>query len=658
MISFVGFQVAAPATALLTWIRTNGDPLAIWLLATKTVNDRKSPERLKALLGPRAEVIVVSNSLDDRSHQPAAANVVSQKLAELSDVDVVFFADAGLGFQTTALSRKLPDGAILGHVDTAEGTLHCIQRIRGVVAASETLPLTNVGLDQLLALHELRAEPSSQVIPGSLLSAVAAVGEIPSRMSQSIRITGGPEPVDLALAYERHGHLYGLVALAEGEDSPVMIRRMQSLPTRLNGLRPVVAVFTTSTFARARLRHAGLQPLYEGGSGLHDWLLERPASTGSTVPLAVRYAPTSTPMVKMVAGAGGSGPPLAVWMGIDASATLASLWTHTPRDAMVLFDTGTPRVAANIDRLAAQAHLVPCGTLHLVPSDRLGISGLATLVAKTDDEQTVRVDTTPATRAQALAITGLPGAELWSLRAASGVAERIGTDTTVDLHVPPIDVQISVVGGLPSQVGATRPRLSERFLLELSAAIADRVVDPKQRTLVPLVSFDAGDRKVTVNGNHVTVTVGQTQVKQSIAVKHGFWFEDVVAQLLLRAGADEIRIGTKFPWPRDLHVTKPGSHLTELDVLARFGSHFFCASCKAVRGGWSQDARNTEAETGTYLGRFAMPLIIRPWLDPSMRANHEFPKSGAAFMDLRDMLDPDSLRARLDKIWKVRSTLG
>ena len=58
-------------------------------------------------------------------------------------------------------------------------------------------------------------------------------------------------------------------------------------------------------------------------------------------------------------------------MGADPTATLNSIWTHRPRQLVLLYDRETPAIVEKVNRLIECAASVPAGEISLLPSDHL-----------------------------------------------------------------------------------------------------------------------------------------------------------------------------------------------------------------------------------------------------------------------------------------------
>jgi len=115
-------------------------------------------------------------------------------------------------------------------------------------------------------------------------------------------------------------------------------------------LCPVLALSSHNPAVLTRIRAARLEALpLSARTRLARWIRGRARPPGHEIITDLATPPHA---IRPCRGRGGTGPPpLAVWVGTDASATLLALCTHRPTHAWLLYDATTP--AAVRDRRGA-----------------------------------------------------------------------------------------------------------------------------------------------------------------------------------------------------------------------------------------------------------------------------------------------------------------
>jgi hypothetical protein len=130
----------------------------------------------------------------------------------------------------------------------------------------------------------------------------------------------------------------------------------------------------------------------------------------------------------------------------------------------------------------------------------------------------------------------------------------------------------------------------------------------------------------------------------------GYWFECLVGAAFLDAGADEVRVGVKWQWP------KRAEPRAEADVLVRWEYWFLAVSCKVGRVQLGQALREIEALASSGVGRFAIPILVKPRTDPQAIEQSLQAKKGAVLLDLQIIADRERLKETIERIIRVRRT--
>lgn len=680
-LSLVGFQPSAVAVALATWAKTRGLPEATLLLATSET--RTIAERLKRWAWDRfklkAEIEMVSTSLEGGGESPPAADVVRRRLLPQEIEQVVFYADPGLKAVVVAIARQLPAGAIFLHSDDSH--LH-VRRMDGQAERWDSSPLQNLHLKALLSLYGLEVTKGSKahpMLPPAVERALQDAADA-SRFRRAFAIEDAGEVV-ADLGWEAQGRLY-MLFVVEGANGLERVRELERLPIQLRRLQPRTAVWSRS---RTTLYHARAARLLgidagtaHGQSVLRSWLLGGRPAPGHVLADAPAWG--SAEIASWHRDAAVEGPSLVVCLGADPAATLISLATHRPRRAWVLYDAATPLIAYRARMLRSQLEYLPVGEAHFVATDLygrdIGVWGRTTAI------ESARVDITPGSKGQACALARLDRSQLWSLHGTLGTAAPLfGDGRSLRLQGPGLRVAGSVIGGPLEDPGddakAVQPQRAQ-FLEQImaflrcfltsrgEAAHLGRIGRPRRcQHGGEMTTRQAGSDHVAVH-----VTHRGRAANGQLASAGGFWFEAVVAHAFVGAGADEVRLNMRWAWPREIvdHLRKSGTlrpgervHRRELDVAARFGHQVVCVSCKT--GNPDPDRlevqrREIEAVAAGSFGRMAVPILVLPNPAAELVAASRRDPRRAIVLGLADIVSGEDLRGALESVFRKRSTLG
>jgi hypothetical protein len=177
--------------------------------------------------------------------------------------------------------------------------------------------------------------------------------------------------------------------------------------------------------------------------------------------------------------------------------------------------------------------------------------------------------------------------------------------------------------------------------------------------------------QVRVQQNTVEIQVEQdgeqASARASMQTTGGHWFETLTAAAFLRVGADEIRYRIEWDWPAGdkptMRSPSPGKKpkkpkKDEIDVLARFQHRFIAISCKAGKNIKNSQARKEiEATANHCMGRFCIPILLRPRVSPKAMEASLKARGGAVLLDIAAIADPKELRDRLHRIFQSRRSL-
>jgi len=653
--ALVGLQPSATAVALKTWCRRYRPPDRVLLMATPQVITGGQAERLRQFcfgFTALCDVVPISPNLDraDPHSAPEVADRLINEWHASGPGHFIFCGDPGPKYLVVAISRRLPPEVVCLHAD--------VERlfVRADVNGAEiwgSAPLENLGLDVLLALYDLVPRQSSRMSV-SLRNVLRKFrNSVPAHAVEGLAFRDC-DAFSLDLAYERRGWLFGLSWVGDG-NSKEQVRAVVRLSTELSRLQPVLAIMTRDAYGRARARSAGIRALPETSAALTDWLQ-------SKMPQDAILDAITSEEPRVCDGAGGSGPPLVVWVGLDPSATLTSLFTHQPNSACILYDATTPRVIEVARRLQEVASALPVGRLRFIPSDLLGRGAMEPLRRYLPPDTLVRADVTPGRKAQGCLLARIPGVQLWSLRAAAREAVALEGEGRKQLQGPDLLTLARIQGGLLRNSGADACRWGRRrleFLLLMGRFLTALIKREGRRiALDPLrnISLPEGELRIDSHGQAL-LKFGDESKKGSLQLRGGFWFEEVIAATFVTAGADEVRVGMEWEWPAEILErprTKPLSQRDEIDIVARFGPRVVAVSCKMERKPSIAAARREIVSAAlTCLGRFALPLLVLQRFASPLPMD----QASATVVDLA-MLHEVPLRDTLDRIWTARSTFS
>jgi len=650
-ISLVGYQPSAVAVPLASWINANPKPSEVVLLATEKM--KSTADRLKSWIQETCQIpsvcILISSDQVLQDEVLAFSGTVKSVLNENPDQQFVFNAQPGLTAHVVIFAQALPEGSIFLH--SMVDKLYTCQIVPETEQWDEREHV-DIGLKALLDLYDMQFS-----ITGDFPDLIHQVfnGDIPPNVYSGLKFSG--TQVQFDLAFEKAGFFYGLKVI-EGENTLQQIRSLRRIQNELSGLQPQIAVLTPKESILARARKAKFLAINSqtkpGKRRFLKWIkreiLPPGLETSSKIPMSQK------PLQKVFSGTGGSGPPLAVCLGDDPSATLISLCTHKPKQAWVFYDSTTQLVMEVAHRLKDEIRNLPVGEIKFLKTDYLGRKISTARFDNLKDQ--IRVDVTPGTKAQGCALARIPNAELWSLRGDLGEANCI-SDTTKSLALwaPDILTQARCCGG--ALVGSGRDAKSlqgQKGFLNLLAQFLRRYLEQHS-------AKGLGFRDLECDGGYLKVYSNYAEVKLDDEIKKGslnqqdkqggYWFELLVANAFLEAGADEVHRGVKWDWPKKRQFK---GAMTEVDVLARFNHRFIAISCK-IGPKIAQPKREIEAVARTGMGRFCLPILARPKVSAGAIKQSIEANKGAVVLDLQYMAKPEVLSPTLEQIFSNRSTV-
>ena len=629
-VGFVGLQPGATAVAIETWRKYRGMDRII-LLASPEAQRRGLDARLKQLCG--AAIIPITND--------AAVVIDALKQSGLADLtSCVLHVDAGPKAFVVAAATALPR-AVLVSADAR--TLELL--VVGDGPEPEKLPLVDLGMATLLDLHGL----ATSAAPHSAQDAVFW-NVLPEKLARSVSIsiflapaTAPSRAARLHLARERAGILHALVFPgAEGNagSAKTRVRKFVGLGERLNGLEPRVTIIAgrDTTLEHARAHRFGALPLTK--DAIEHWC-RTDRVPGHHSPLTV--TPSVTGIERFRIGNPTLSGTMVAWMGTDASATLAALWSHRPKVARVFYDAGTPEVLANVTRLREARASIPCGELVLVPSDWAG-----GLVHQSPRRVRGKWDfnATPGTKLQSAAMAQWAGS-VFTIDTRAGLVRPLIADSAAQVYKlegPQLLTHAHIGAGRVLEEGHVPASWPDGLVSKCQAVARTLAINPPVRPAAPSVEWVKAENSFSLMSPDGVPWA--TLVIPGAALS-GDWFEHVVAACFEAVPSlDEVRSHLMWPFPSN------GTPRAEIDVVARSRTTFFVVECKSGNVVYESASGEITAKA-RHFGRMAIPVIAH-----NGRHDDGQPlKSGAVMVGIDLLADPVRLDAFLDKVVEARSSL-
>jgi len=624
LLCVVGLRPSAPAVAIKTCVDNLGAPQRICLLCTDEVTTRRDIHKplktflfkLKGVNEKSVDIRLIPDRVTDDADDPAPA-LAREWFDSLGShvTHKILYADAGLKFRGVTIAMKQGEDVYFAHADGA--SLSMANRS----GSAATFSLSPLGIEWLVALYDLKVTTRNLPISRELRELDPKL-TVPPHVVKALSF-GIPGVPCFDYAYERGGWLCALSYVSAKKEDTFNLQRIAN---SLNGLSLNIAICSNLELPRIRARLTAGQTFRAEIAEIQKWLFDGATmpGRGSTID-----STASRDISGILRGSGGDGPSLFVWCGTDPSSTLVALYTHCPRKVWIGVDASSPLailVAKPFQQVCAE---MPFGDAQFVTSDFHGTG----LPEKLPIEA---VNITPGTAGQRLASVRLALASralLWSLRTTRGDAKQLGTRITLPLRGPSLEVQLRTCRGdvyrfRPAASGFARSGAMLKLATEFTA-------EPETEKVVY-------ERAVILG----LVLPGQTI---------GALLEEIVACMFVSAGADEVFVNTEWIFTSGNAKGRPEG---EVDVLARFGTVFFAISCKSGSHKAIKEAiREIEARGRVNLGRFAIPVLVRPHIPDDALGKLQVEFSKTALISLLNVSHRGALRDYLDSIIRARRTV-
>lgn len=267
---------------------------------------------------------------------------------------------------------------------------------------------------------------------------------------------------------------------------------------------------------------------------------------------------------------------LHVPLGKDITPTLVALWSHRPSAVNFLYTPGDPVVEISRESISRNTGTLPLrpGGVFFTPVSLGGKEILDLEIPPSGARAEVNI--TPGTKGQAAFLA------LWAKTAGAGIF-------TIET--------------------------ASRSITEIPSGEAREARAPRPIAYLVLSGF-----KLQSHGADREALLSDASVQSALddlagVPVDGPLFEKIIGLVMARCGADDVRVGVKTGWAeettRHLRKVYGASHMTEIDVVARFRAAYYVVSCKS---GSTENIRMAQATRETaamarLFGRFAVPLV-------------------------------------------------
>lgn len=627
LISLVGLQPGAVASTAATLLK-NANLTRVVLLPTRaTEGGAKRLITFLQRLNTKLDIVIQKVETDAKASTSRALfawdfiknNITQGGLPEPIYYDV----SPGLNYQVALISYHLKEEPGLIPVYADHKSLHCLGDDSSL---GWPMDLEHIGFKALLDLHQLKSDRYP----------------IKKEIIYDVKVTGGRERLSLVATCERFGRLHALVEVIKNatEKQPRQKARMvQALiqsPTFLKNLQPTLTILTNSEPIKNRVEAYKIPCLYcpqlnqenkleeikKWGSGFNH-------PPGSVSPGSTESSRDPNPIENVHANWQNNN--LILTIGDDPGSTMLALFTHQPREAIILYDDQSDWIKAMTNRIEKQSKNIPAKRISFWPTDLYG--NITSEFNKEQGGKEWDINITPGTKAQTWSLTRLPQVNIWSLYNSEKQSRPLLTIPHQKPHLyrcPPILLQASVIGGRLKNGGILKEKIERKrdFLRIMAGTIAQTVNNDGGKLTSPL-PWEEGKIFPPVGSNTgyikcLEIDKKKVQIKFEASLNRetridwisshpnsGCWLEEPVGWAFLNAGGSnisDIRVGMRWRWLGK----KYNEFRTEIDIALAWGSDYICISCKQNldRRKLEDDRNEILAEARSNFGRFTLPVLV------------------------------------------------
>ncbi|QTA81759.1 restriction endonuclease domain-containing protein [Desulfonema limicola] len=633
-ISLMGTQVMAVLNPLLTLMEKGKTPEKIYILATEKTKNRAEIVRdfMVSQNFPQNcfEIIPVSDSLKDSDYGEAPQYALSRLVSE----DMIFNLAGGLNFQIAACLQVIAPKKCLFLYPESSG-IHAFDIENNEILSSEIWSLPEPV--DVLNLQGIQYE-IEKAKDHDFLKKIFKMCDfpIPSQAQKHVRIyndvlnkdvvfdlvwNSGNDLKFLKIIHFDHNYQKSSEFCLREARSVITLARNRELFGELYHRN--VAVITNYDLVDERIQEEGGGKVrsffYDEDKGVFaDALLKSKLTFFLNQP---KYKPSKQ---KETAYDTGNSKPgnsmLYVSLGTNVMVSLIALWSHSPCDVCFIYTPGVPEIENFKASFIEERKELPAKTLSFYPA---GIEGTETLDMTVPDKNRAVVNISPGTKGHTAFLTfwalkhGLP---IYSINNTTGKYEQIPEGISGDKKIPTPIEYLKLTGVNVKQFGEGKKNIKkhssrhETILNFIKMMISENkpVSDFYQNKIV---LENAGTGSELLKGDKVKIW--QEGKKDLIfSVKNDEWFEALTGYVMLLCGADDVQVRFRSSWSEETEKKlkqkpKINPFMTDIDVIARFGTAYYIISCK-ISNKKNLKPGDATAEANAFaslFGRFAVPLV-------------------------------------------------
>lgn len=677
LFTLVGKQPAAVAVTVKTLLKHKNLQHVILLHTTQT---QAQAERLTDFFATLPNKLAVATHCvltdsRDAGTLPFAWEVIHKCLQDNDLPKPRYFdASSGLNYQVASIAYFAAQDASMAAVKL-QPLYATFNQLINLHTSAEKWDLEDIGLNNLLTLFNLRSRPNNLSSSGPV--------------SNLVILTDNGPVLQLKWAVERRGRLHGLLELKRKHGPNIdyqeeshrlkqearKIAALLETPALINRLEPILTVATNDRNTDNRLRAFGIKRIFNSSNPRQEWeagLEQEPGQeTAGEVETLLDLSQGPDHLSLAAGGEPWTGTNLIVALGSDPSATLLAIFTHKPKELIVLVDRETPlvlNVAARLKKLIEEKETpFKLAAVTFWPVDILGNTEPAEALHThlLQSPQTLwDINITPGTKAQTWKLSQI-GAQnpentrLWSLDTKAQVASPLSASGVKSLpfQYPPVIIQATCRAGSIKDHGSPLEEIAnQKDCLQKMINIVSKKAeqDANGRCLKPgpwavnkkiilSISKRKGNKKTTEKSSITCKEINIQKQKLKFSVVHnkqscqveirskpegGFWLEPLIAAAFLSASSqrvpyriDDMRVGLR---PAVLYQTEDQDKFrADIDIALLWQGQYIGVSCKSfIDEGDIEELEATRseiiAETRKTLGRFALPVLVRGGIPPGI----------------------------------------
>lgn len=306
-------------------------------------------------------------------------------------------------------------------------------------------------------------------------------------------------------------------------------------------------------------------------------------------------------------------------LGENVTNTYNTIWSHNTAHVILLYTPHDKNIQRLVQAIKKYKKLIPAARITLYPVD---IAGLKILDLPKPDAEDIQVNISPGTKGQAAFLS------LWARKYGAkvytndkGFLKRLDDFSFASpMKAPPPNSYLHLAGFLLNSSGndiSLQIHKKYKFMIDFCRVCIKSNIN-LIKILYNTIKVNGYKWKIGKKGERVLYVAGQKK-QFKFSISDGKWFEQVVGYAIKDCGADDVQVRIRTDWNADLRkifiernkLENEGHKIfmTDLDVSARFGSHYYLISCKTNFNQDNLDHDITEAEAMAKLfGRFGIPM--------------------------------------------------